>query len=159
MRLWTIHPKYLDSRGLVALWREALLARAVLKGETRGYWHHPQLRRFREAASPVAAIQCYLAFVHLESLRRGYRFDANKLVPAECAEGIPATRGQLDYEWEHLQEKLRQRAPSWLAGMESSCRPDPHPLFRVILGPVADWELTPSKKLQPSPRTKQHAAD
>ena len=29
MRLWTLHPKYLDGVGLVALWREALLARAV----------------------------------------------------------------------------------------------------------------------------------
>ena len=26
MRLWTLHPKYLDAAGLVALWREALLA-------------------------------------------------------------------------------------------------------------------------------------
>jgi len=25
MRLWTLHPKYLDARGLVALWREGLL--------------------------------------------------------------------------------------------------------------------------------------
>ena len=37
MRLWTLHPKYLDPQGLVALWREALLARAVLQGKTRGY--------------------------------------------------------------------------------------------------------------------------
>ena len=37
MRLWTIHPRYLDSRGLVALWRESLLARAVLRSQTRGY--------------------------------------------------------------------------------------------------------------------------
>ncbi|WP_338140756.1 pyrimidine dimer DNA glycosylase/endonuclease V [Candidatus Nitrotoga sp. 1052] len=28
MRLWTLHPCYLDSRGLVALWREALLAQS-----------------------------------------------------------------------------------------------------------------------------------
>ncbi|HEU5178767.1 MAG TPA: pyrimidine dimer DNA glycosylase/endonuclease V, partial [Burkholderiales bacterium] len=32
MRLWSLHPKYLDARGLVALWREALLAQAVLRG-------------------------------------------------------------------------------------------------------------------------------
>jgi carboxyl-terminal processing protease len=29
MRLWSLHPKYLDAQGLVALWREALLAKAV----------------------------------------------------------------------------------------------------------------------------------
>jgi hypothetical protein len=29
-RIWSLHPKYLDARGLVALWREGLLAQAVL---------------------------------------------------------------------------------------------------------------------------------
>jgi hypothetical protein len=43
MRLWSLHPQYLDPQGLVALWREALLAQAVLRGKTRGYKHHPQL--------------------------------------------------------------------------------------------------------------------
>ncbi|MDI6747818.1 MAG: pyrimidine dimer DNA glycosylase/endonuclease V [Rhodocyclaceae bacterium] len=41
MRLWTLHPRYLDARGLVALWREARLAQAVLGGKTRGYTHTP----------------------------------------------------------------------------------------------------------------------
>ena len=52
MRLWTLHPRYLDARGLVALWREALLAQKVLRGKTRGYRAHPQLQRFREQADP-----------------------------------------------------------------------------------------------------------
>ena len=29
MRLWSLHPRYLDRQGLTALWREGLLARAV----------------------------------------------------------------------------------------------------------------------------------
>jgi len=34
MRLWSIHPKYLDRQGLLAVWRESLLAQSVLiKGE------------------------------------------------------------------------------------------------------------------------------
>ena len=37
MRLWSIHPKYLGTKGLVALWREALLAQKVLQGNTKGY--------------------------------------------------------------------------------------------------------------------------
>jgi hypothetical protein len=37
MQLWTLHPKHLDVRGLVALWREALLAQKILCGATRGY--------------------------------------------------------------------------------------------------------------------------
>lgn len=43
MRLWSLHPQYLDAKGLVALWREGLLAQAVLAGQTRGYKRHPQL--------------------------------------------------------------------------------------------------------------------
>jgi hypothetical protein len=31
MRIWSLHPKYLDSKGLVALWRESLLAKNVLR--------------------------------------------------------------------------------------------------------------------------------
>jgi len=37
MRLWSIHPSYLDRQGLLAVWREGLLALKVLKGETIGY--------------------------------------------------------------------------------------------------------------------------
>jgi hypothetical protein len=56
MRLWSLHPRHLDARGLVALWREGLLARAALHGETRGYHHHPQLQRFLARRDPVAAL-------------------------------------------------------------------------------------------------------
>jgi hypothetical protein len=73
MRLWTLHPEDLDAAGLVALWREALLANAVLAGRTNGYRHHPQLERFREASHPVAAVNAYLRVVHAEATRRGYQ--------------------------------------------------------------------------------------
>ncbi len=64
MRLWTLHPKYLDAAGLVALWRESLLAQKALLGETKGYTHHPQLSRFESLADSVGAIAAYLAAVH-----------------------------------------------------------------------------------------------
>src|SRR6185312_5615895 len=99
MRLWTLHPKYLDPQGLVALWREALLARAVLRGLTTGYRNHPQLDRFRAHPSPRAAISTYLSAVHAEATARGYQFDASKVGPARCDAVIPVTRGQLEYEW------------------------------------------------------------
>ena len=79
MRLWSLHPRYLDPQGLVALWREALLARAVLRGKTRGYRNHPQLARFRAHRSPRAAISAYLGAVHDEAVQRGYSFDARKI--------------------------------------------------------------------------------
>ena len=143
MRLWTLHPEYLDPRGLVALWREALLAQAVLRGQTRGYTGHPQLTRFRESPSPVDAIAAYLRGIHAEAMRRGYHFDARKIADGGHADPIEVTQGQLDYEFEHLKVKLRRRSPSWLAAVEALSAPKPHPLFRIVPGPVAQWEVTP----------------
>lgn len=60
MRLWTVHPRYLGAKGLVAAWREALLAQKVLAGRTRGYRAHPQLRRFQAHPWPPGAIAAFL---------------------------------------------------------------------------------------------------
>jgi hypothetical protein len=140
MRLWTLHPKYLDARGLVALWREVLLAQAVLLGKTSGYTHHPQLIRFRNSPSPVKSIATYLQAVHAEATLRGYRFDITKISPICSVEPIWVTCGQLDYEWSHLKAKLLVRSPAWLAALEPISRPATHPLFYIIDGPVAEWE-------------------
>lgn len=148
MRLWTLHPRYLDSRGLVALWREALLAQAVLNGETRGYTRHPQLSRFRESASPLAALAAYLRVVHEESLRRGYRFDVSKIGTSESVDSIVVTRGQIQYEWEHLKAKLQRRDPMRLKQVDSLTQPRPHPLFRIKPGPIEDWEIVPTASSQ-----------
>ena len=139
MRIWTLHPRHLDPQGLVALWREALLARAVLRGQTRGYRHHPQLRRFQEHATPRGAISGYLSIVYTEADRRGYAFDRSKIGPVRDCDQIAATRGQLEYEWEHLLRKLRRRSPEWYRRMRS-LMPIAHPCFRLISGPVATWE-------------------
>ncbi len=154
MRLWTLHPRYLDARGLVALWREALLAQAVLRGATRGYTRHPQLHRFREHPAPLAAIAVYLHAVHAEAAARGYRFDITKIGPVGPVEPITATFDQLDYEWAHLKEKLRLRAPEWLAIMRAVRRPEAHPLFHPVAGPVAAWEVVPQRRRQPGSRCK-----
>jgi hypothetical protein len=146
MRLWSLHPAYLDTRGLAALWREALLAQAVLKGRTKGYTHHPQLTRFRASPSPLEAIAAYLRAVHAEASRRGYQFDEKKIVPGQQPVSIPVTQGQLDYEWRHLKEKLQRRAPAWLAGLPSASFVQPHPLFYVVGGPVEPWEILQQPK-------------
>jgi len=140
MRLWTLHPKYLDARGLVALWREGLLAQAVLRGKTKGYVNHPQLVRFRGQPLPVGSIAAYLRAVHGESLARGYRFAAGKISRARGSDLITATRGQLEYEWRHLMAKLEVRDAQWRAGLERVKRPQPHPLFRIVSGGVEHWE-------------------
>jgi hypothetical protein len=140
MRLWTIHPKYLDPQGLVALWREALLARAVLCGKTRGYRHHPQLERFRAHAFPRYAINAYLAAIHSEATSRGYAFDKRKIGPLRSVHSISATTGQISYEWQHLLGKLSARSrvlrQQWRAVDVPLC----HPLFRPVPGLIEPWE-------------------
>lgn len=140
MRLWTLHPRYLDARGLVALWREALLAQKVLRGKTRGYRAHPQLARFRGQDDPVAAIAAYLAAVWAEADSRGYAFDASKIGRRREAPRIPETRGQMQYEREHLLGKLRVRDPVRGRQLARIKQPDAHPLFRPVRGGVRDWE-------------------
>ena len=140
MRLWSLHPKYLDRKGLVALWREGLLAQAVLKGVTRGYRNHPQLQRFRAQPSPVFAITTYLHAVHVEAAERGYRFDAGRIAPGGTAPLIAVPQGQIEFEWRHLVAKLEARAPAWRAALGAPHPPAPHPLFRAIPGEIADWE-------------------
>jgi hypothetical protein len=140
MRLWSLHPKYLDPQGLVALWREALLAKAVLRGETRGYTQHPQLERFKTHPHPRLAINSYLASVHAEAVKRGYSFDRSKIGPVRAVQAIPVSIGQLGHEWHHLQRKLATRNPSTLALWANVVTPACHPLFRGRPGPVASWE-------------------
>lgn len=140
MRLWTLHPKYLDAQGLVALWRETLLAREVLRGRTNGYRQHPQLKRFRFCATPRSAVNRYLAVVCAEALSRGYKFDHSKLGRDVSVQRISATDGQLQYEWRWLLAKLRRRSPLVYRHHLEVSEPSVHPLFRVVPGPVAEWE-------------------
>lgn len=140
MRIWSLHPEYLDARGLVALWREALLAQAVLRGATCGYRHHPQLARFRRRRSPAGTIAEYLRHVHAEALARGYRFDRGLIASAAARGRIPVTRGQIELERVHLKAKLVQRDPARAARCETVAFPAPHPLFRVVPGGVEAWE-------------------
>src|SRR5262245_19353204 len=141
MRLWTLHPKYLDARGLVAAWREALLAQAVLRDRTRGYTKHPQLARFQRSRSPVSSIGAYLLGLHQEAARRGYQFESRRIVRPSRRVKLRATVGQLAYEWQHLSAKLAVRDRAWLTRMRGVGRPEAHPMFRVYPGQVEAWEV------------------
>lgn len=154
MRLWSLHPKYLDAQGLVALWREGLLARAVLCGHTRRYKHHPQLDRFTAHAQPRLAINAYLAGVHAEAQARGYSFDRTKIGPVKVVEPIAITTGQILHEWQHLLAKLAARSPALFEQSRLLVRPTCHPLFRAGMGPVAPWErvqMAPNNSFKPKP--------
>ena len=136
MRLWSIHPKYLDSKGLVAVWREGLLAQSVLlKGEytecpnckiktfekTHGncvtctkkhkvktaYYNHPQLERFKN--EDIGVLGYYLSIIWHEAKDRGYNFDITKIPEMVSTKQLTVTQGQLLFEFNHLQKKLDQR--------------------------------------------------
>lgn len=142
MRIWSLHPRYLDRQGLVACWRETLLAQAVLAGRTRGYLIHPQLERFRAASDPLETLGAYLAAVADEADLRGYRFDRSRIdrQGARGTELLAVSTGQLTLEWSHLVSKLDERSPDTRAHWSGITMPDPHPLFHVVEGPVAAWE-------------------
>ena len=140
VRLWSLQPGYLDGKGLVSLWRESLLARKVLQGKTHGYKNHPQLERFRATLWPLAAIDCYLHFIYVEAVKRGYHFDESKLGARQQCINIPVTEGQLNYELNHLKKKLRLRD---LLRYQKVCtvkKPKAHPLFTVVAGGIESWE-------------------
>lgn len=174
MRVWSLHPRYLDRQGLTAGWREALLAQAVLAGRTKGYTKHPQLRRFQETPDPLATIGAYLELLADEADGRGYRYDRSRIIsrpadPTAWLGRLEVSDGQLEHEWGHLVAKLALRSKGWLAKLRKAAPPDglgaplgqvtgalpgemdlpvtvpglpqPHPLFRVVEGPVADWEI------------------
>jgi hypothetical protein len=140
MRLWSLHPKYLDRQGLLACWREALLAQKVLLGKTTGYRNHPQLTRFRACIDPLAAIATYLESLAVEAGRRGYAFNRTKIATILQAGRIPVTKGQIHFEWEHLKNKLSRRNPDWLAQISFIEMPDTHPLFECVDGLIEPWE-------------------
>jgi hypothetical protein len=140
MRLWTVHPRYLDPRGLVAVWREALLAQAVLAGRTEGYRHHPQLDRFRAHPEPLSMIAAYLRPLRAEAAARGYRFDSTKILGAPECGRVEETEGQLLFEWRHLLGKLEARSPALYRRCSDVRVPEPHPLFEIVPGGRRPWE-------------------
>ena len=141
MRLWSIHPKYLDSKGLVALWREALLAQNVLEGKSKGYTHHPQLIRFRDSDNQLSSIGCFLYHVYQEAEKRGYNFDKRKIkIYVNCDSVIQVTTEQLNFEFNHLMKKLQKRDIKTYKLNSSITKVEPNPIFNVIEGEIETWE-------------------
>ena len=142
MRLWSLHPKYLDAKGLVALWREGLLAKNVLENKTRGYRNHPQLERFKTLPQPKSYINSYLHHVCDEADHRGYQFDRSKLLSRSI--DLPKATvqiGQIAFEWNHLIKKLKVRSHEKYGLIRAIKKPKAHPMFKVVRGGVESWEV------------------
>ena len=140
MRLWSIHPQYLDSKGLVALWRETLLAKKVLQNKTKGYKQHPQLERFKKQSSPVACLNRYLQEIFIESKKRNFKFNSKKIGPARKCRNIKVASRQIEYEFNHLLQKLKERDPSRYNQYKDVKEIKTNPVFHKVSGPVANWE-------------------
>ena len=142
MRLWTLHPKYLDAKGLVAAWREALLAQAVLRD--RNDWLPKP-----SSTDPVPPLTLTGSKYRVLSSRAACRGKPawvsvrprKDRLPRGGRSRLKATLGQLGYEWKHLRAKLAIRDKAWLASLGRVARPDAHPTFRVVPGDVEDWEV------------------
>ena len=128
MRLWSLHPKYLDTKGLIA------------SNKTKGYKFHPQLHRFRSHPNPLGAINQYLLELYKESLNRGYSFDKRKIGRTRTNHKIKVKVGQVNYEKLHLKRKLWKRDRKKYALLKEINVPHLHPLFKMITGEVEDWE-------------------
>jgi len=141
MRIWSLHPKYLDAKGLVALWRETLLAKNVLEGKTTGYRNHPQLNRFKQSERSLDAINQYLSEVYVESLNRNYNFDKQKINWQFEKSQLTVTEGQLNYEVKHLLEKLKARDLNKYEELRAKSTFDINPLFKIVDGDIENWEI------------------
>lgn len=142
MRLWTISFKYLDAKGLVALWREALLAKNVLAGLTKGYKNHPQLDRFYTHENALEAVNAYLAEVYEEACTRGYKFDVAKVgeFDERNLAKIAVSRGQIEYEFAFLQKKLKSRDVKAYERNLSVKNIEIVGVFEEVAGGIEPWE-------------------
>lgn len=141
MRLWSLSPKYLDRQGLLAVWREGLLAKKVLEGKTRGYKNHPQLLRFKEQEKPIDYIKAYLQGIYQEAVSRGYKFNREKAgLLKKKLKNIKVSSGQIEHEMEHLLKKLAKRDKSRYNELRGLTKLVLHPLFKAKKGGIESWE-------------------
>jgi hypothetical protein len=143
MRIWSFSPEYLDVKGLLAVWREGLLALAVLQNKTKGYKNHPQLRRFKDSSEGLQFLKLYLYEVYLEAEKRNYSFNPSKIIDIKAYkadEKIPLNSGQLEYEWKHYLEKIRNRAPGYYEKYKGLPKPAPAAVFYEVEGGIENWE-------------------
>jgi hypothetical protein len=166
MRIWSLHPKYLDSKGLTALWRETLLGKHVLENKTKGYKNHPQLIRFKKYPDPLFAINFYLREIYLEAKNRNYNYDKNKFdfslfKKLKYSEKIFVNTEQVEYEIKHLLKKLKVRDAKKYKELNTELKKvkelkiknknpnqkegqsilEIHPLFKIKIGGIEEWEI------------------
>ena len=127
--------------GLGAQWREGLLAQKVAEGKTKGWRNHPQLDRFKCHSKPMEAVGFYLKELHVESIKRSYKYNYSKILyPDAVVDLVNLTFGQLQYEFDLLQERLKVRTPEKYEKNTRIKKLQAHPLFNIVHGLPEKWE-------------------
>lgn len=140
MRLWSIHPKYLDRAWLLACWREWLLAKKVLEWNTKWYKNHPQLIRFKQLREPLVWINAFLSQIYLESVRRWYKFNSDKICLVSDINIIKVTEWQVQFEVKHLSNKLLIRDYERYLILSKNNKIDINSIFELIPWDIELWE-------------------
>lgn len=140
MRLWSLHPKYLDRAGLLACWREWLLAKKVLEGNTIWYKNHPQLDRFKKLENPLNWINSYLTRIYLEALNRNYKFSESKIEIIHKIWIIEVNDWQVEFEKKHLLKKLEIRDLKRFSNLSLLDKVEINPIFKIIKWWIETWE-------------------
>ena len=138
MKLWTFHPRYLDTCGLTGLWREAIMAQNILiklmQGKLVGYTNHPELNKIRNIGESIfweGAIRVYLDEIYKESVLRKHSFNQYKI---RASRGfllnveIWLSEEQLRQEEETIKERMAVRSPGRYQEVKD-LQFEPHPLF------------------------------
>lgn len=148
MRLWSIHPKYLDSKRLVTQWREALLCRAILDGKTKGYKEHPHFLRVKSHSQPYYFINSFLYVIWEEGKQRKFQFDKSKLMEnlvqkyEEPLQLMEVTEGQVQYEFDFLQKKFGEFHIQYIKNLQNfnDFGIEVNPCFIKIFGDIMNFE-------------------
>ncbi len=143
MRLWSLHPSYLDIQELFSTWKEGLLAFSVINNPETQLHNHPQLIRFKISGDPIGTLGFYLNEIFLEAKNRGFNFEGSKIESINTSISISVTLGQLDYEAMNLLNTLQERDKTKFSDLNSIFKQKDvktHPLFYIISGPVEKWE-------------------
>lgn len=130
MSLWSVHPRYLDNKGLISAWNRGLQLQKQLSTEPARNTGNSQLIMFSRQEKPLHAIGSYLSFIASEGCRRGYKFTHEKILyPNFDEELLPIDSEQLRSENQMLQNRLKTRDKNRYQQLSSQSWPETHPLF------------------------------
>lgn len=145
MRIWSIHPKYLDTKRLTAQWREALLCKNVIEGKTKGYVNHPQFIRIKNHNKPIEFINAYLLTIWEEANKRLFKYDKSKIDMDKAIlfkNKMEVSDKQLEYEYYHMMLKSGKIEHILINEIESN------PLFNIIEGDIMIYERVKEETLE-----------